>query len=473
MSARLDSSQRLETRLVELLGPAAVTTDPDLMRAYEVDWTGRFVGRARAVVHPSNTSQVAEVVSLCREAGVPLVAQGGNTGLVGGGVPDPSGTAVVLSTRRLNEHGPVEHGQVTVGAGMTLAEVQELARGSGWQYGVDLGARDSATIGGTLATNAGGIRVCAYGMTRAQVLGVEAVLPNGEIVSRLDGLLKDNTGYDLAGLLVGSEGTLGVITAARLRLQPRVGDTVVAMVGVEDCAHAQRLAGSVAGVAGLAREARLLAVELIDAASMDAVAALDGARAWPVERSPWVLLLEVELGSSARDDSPEVPPDLVELLAGATVAESQADRRRLWAWRERITVAVGELGPPGSPVHKFDVSLPLGRLHEAASRLPGVVAAAAPGCQLAVFGHLADGNLHVELCPAPECPTVPDEADHAVLQLVVGLGGSISAEHGIGRAKSAWLDRDRQPGEVEAMRAIKHAWDPEGLFNPGVLFHSL
>ena len=226
----------IDRALVDIVGPAHVLTG-DLATGYEIDWSRRFGGPSQCVVRPGSTAQVSDVLTLLNREGIPVIPQGGNTGLVGGGVPAPSGVPpVILSLTRLDWIDPVDSlaGQVTVGAGATLGAVQRHACAAGWEYGVDLAARDTATIGGTIATNAGGIRVIAYGMTRAQLAGIEAVMPDGTVISHLSGLAKDNTGYDLAGLLCGSEGTLAVITAARLRLHRPAGATTVGLVGVAD-----------------------------------------------------------------------------------------------------------------------------------------------------------------------------------------------------------------------------------------------
>lgn len=263
------------SRLVGAVGHSHVITEPDLMAQYVTDWSRRFTGPALAVVRPASTAEVAAVVGVCAEAGVPIIPQGGNTGLVGGSVPEsrPPRLPVVLSTRRLDGIERVDQvsGQVTAGAGATLGDLRRHAASAGWTYGVDLAARDSATIGGTVATNAGGIHVVAYGMTRAQVVGIEAVLPDGSVVSHLSGMLKDNTGYDLGSLLCGSEGTLAVITAVRLRLHRPVGRTTVALIGCASYAEAIDLMSS-----AVAPGVRLLAAEVVDETGMQLAANLRG-----------------------------------------------------------------------------------------------------------------------------------------------------------------------------------------------------
>ena len=415
--------------------------------SYETDWTGRTTGRALAVALPSTVEQVVAVLRACASAGVGVTVQGGNTGLVAGAVPD--GT-VVLSTRRLLGLGPVQEGSVVVGAGETLASVQAHARRAGWEYGVDMASRDSATVGGTVATNAGGIHVVAHGTTRAQVLGVEAVLADGSVVRRLGGLVKDATGYDLGQLVVGSEGTLAVVTAVRLRLVPAPPVLETALVGVE----------SVEAAVGLVAHARrssvaLRAAELVLPDGLALVRTTTGLPApLSVPAAAYVLL---EATAGLLDALPSAPG-----VVDAAVAADATDAARLWTYRERMPEALARLGARLGLPHKLDVSLPLAALAPFLADLPGVTA----GCTVHTFGHVGDGNLHVNvLGPAPD-----DEAvDDAVLRLAASYGGSIGAEHGIGRAKRRWLSLSRSPAELAAMRAVKTALDPAGLLNPGVL----
>jgi FAD/FMN-containing dehydrogenase len=406
-------------------------------------------------------------------AGVPVHPQGGNTGLVGGSVPAPArlgdtppqdaGGAsdvggltpapVVLSTRRLARLDEVDEamGQVTCGAGVTLGDLRRHVEAAGWEYGVDLAARDSATVGGTIATNAGGIRVVAYGMTRAQVVGIEAVLPDGSVVSHLAGLAKDNTGYDLSGLLVGSEGTLGVVTAARLTLHRPAPPSSVVLVGVDSFEHARALVRT-----ALRPGARLLAAEVMDEASLDAAVAYSG-QPWPLERRwPWALLLETtDVGDEPGVDLPDD--------ADAVAALDAAERARLWRYRECQGEAYSALGV----AHHLDVSLPAAQLGPAAATIRARLDAHPRVTYAGIFGHLADGNLHVGIVgPDPD----DESADLLVLTAVADHGGSISAEHGVGRAKAPHLSLCRTASEIAAMRALKSAWDPAGLFAPGVIF---
>ena len=445
----------LVAELKRIVGYDHVLTEPSLKAGFEADWTGRYRGEAVAVVRPGGPEEIAEIVRACRTGRVPLVPQGGNTGLVGGGVPRDG--AVLLSLGRLTDIEPVDVDAMAIvaAAGATLGAVRRAANDAGFAYGVDLAARDSATIGGTIATNAGGIHVFRNGMTRDQVLGIEAVLGDGTIVSRLDAPRKDNTGYALGQLLAGSEGTLGIVTAARLRLLPRLDRRVAAFIGVRGMDE----------VVAIARQLRrrvpsLDAAEVIMADALDLAVRHGADRPLP-ERHAAYLLVEV---AGVRD--PE--PDLLSALAAidgagdAVVAADFAARERLWRIREHLPEAISREGV----AHAIDVAFPLGQLATVVERLPATIEAAAPGAAAIVFGHLLDGNLHVNvLGPDPDDPAVDD----AVLGLALELGGTVSAEHGIGVAKAAWLTRDRSPGDLAAMRSIKRALDPDGILNPGVL----
>jgi len=384
------------------------------------------------------------------------VPQGGNTGMVGGGVPLAG--ELVLDLRRLDHVGEVDVAakQITVGAGATVEAVQRAAAAAGLRYAVDFGARGTATIGGSIATNAGGINVLRYGGTREQLLGVEAVLGTGEVISRLSGLVKDNTGYHLAGLLCGSEGTLGVVTAARLRLVPSHRHTVTALVAFESVATA------IEAVSGWRSS-----LDVLDAAEIvlhDGVALVASAFGYslPFEQ-PCAAHVLVEV--SAHSD----PTDLLaQAVADATgvvdvaVAHDAARRAVLWRYREEHTAAINTVGVP----HKFDVTVPIAGLAEFMATVPAVVRSVEPDAVTWQFGHVGDGNIHVNVTgAAPDA----DALDEQVYRYVVACGGSISAEHGIGTAKAKWLPMNRSAGELATMRAIKRALDPVGIMNPGVL----
>ena len=450
--------------LADVVGQQHVLTG-EATAGFAVDWTGRFQGHTPAVIRPRDTEQVAAVLTLCTEAGLAVVPQGGNTGLVGGGVPLHG--EVVLSLTRLadlSEPDP-DTRQVTAGAGVTLARVSDAH--PDLDLGVLIASRDSATVGGAVATNAGGLRVLRYGPMRSQLRGVEAVLSDGTVVSHLSGLVKDNTGYDYPSLLAGSEGTLAVITRVRLQLVPRPRDLVTALIAP----------GGLAEVHDLARRALtavpgLLSAEFFTRAGLDILVARAGLRPpvfdQPVPDQPLpdhassdpeppaYLLLEAA-GPGALDDLGDLIGDLP-----AAVGQAPADRARLWAYRERHPEAAGFLGVP----IKLDVSVPADQWVRLASTVAAATAAADPAASVITYGHVADGNVHVNIVPA-----APADGRHedAVLRLVTSLGGSISAEHGIGVLKGPWLELARSRAERDLFARIRSAFDPAGTLNPAIL----
>jgi FAD/FMN-containing dehydrogenase len=450
----------LRDALADIVGPDHVLVDADRRAGYETDWTGRFHGTARAVVRPGDPAQVAAVLARCAELGVAVVPQGGNTGLVGGSVP--RGGEVVLTLQRLAAIDlDEEQGEAVVGAGATLEVLQEQARARGWDLGVDLSARGSCTIGGMVATNAGGEHVLRYGPMRDQVLGVEAALADGTLVGRVPALRKDNTGYHWAGLLSGSEGTLGVVTRVHLRLVPRLTERVAVLLALDDLASALHVS------ARLRRSvASLVALEVAFADGIELVRSHLGLPAPFTPVPPVLLLVECAQLSGGTD---ALTAELALFVAAnaeirdSAVSTDERTREQFWLYREGHTEAINAEGVP----HKLDVTLPFARLAEFERAVRDRIETVAPGARVILFGHLGDGNLHVNvLGPPPDDATVDD----AVLDLVVELGGSISAEHGIGVAKRDALARSRPPGEIAAMRAVKHALDPHGILNPGVLF---
>jgi FAD/FMN-containing dehydrogenase len=433
-----------------------VLADPDMVVGFVNDWTGRFRGHTPAVVRPGSVAEVAAVVTICRELGLALVPQGGNTGLVGGGVPLAG--EIVLSLRRLDAITEVDAdgGQITAGAGVTVATLHDAAGRAGWGYGVDLASRDSATVGGTIATNAGGLRVIRYGDTRRQLVGIEAVLGTGDTVSHLAGLRKDNTGYHLPSLLCGSEGTLGIVTAARLDLVPRADHRVVALLGFDGVQPA------VSALGPLRRSLpALAAAELFFDDGLALVCESTGVPAPFEARHQAYLLVEV---ADQRDPMDGLTAALGSIgeVADVAIAADPAPMQRLWHYREAHTEAINRLGAP----HKLDVTLPTGALAEFVPEVRSIIARVDPGARAWLFGHAGDGNIHVNVTGvAPD----DERVDEAVLRLVSGMGGSISAEHGIGTAKRAWLHLNRSDTEMRAFRSLKRALDPDSVLNPGVL----
>ena len=418
--------------LTRAVGADHVLTDPGVREGYERDWTGRFGAESACVVRPADTAQVAAVIAACREHGAAVVPQGGNTGLVGGGVP--RGGEVVLSLSRLDGLGPVDPAtaQVSAGAGVTMAALQEAAAAAGFDSGIDFAARDTATVGGLVACDAGGARALGNGTARARVAGLEAVLADGTVVQRMHGLLKDNAGYALPSLLAGSEGTLGVITAVRWRLVARRPARVAALIPLASLDAAEPT------LAVLRRE--LPSLEAADFFTDEGLSLVLGYldREPPVPtRAPAYVVLEC----AARSDPTEELAEALEAagIDDAVVADDTASRRALWQFREAHTEAIAAQGV----AHKMDVGVPLARLAEFLSRVPAVVQEVAPGARTILFGHLGDGNVHVNvLGPEPG----DREVDAAVLELAADLGGTISAEHGVGVAKAAHLGLVRDAG---------------------------
>ncbi len=439
-------------RLAAAVGPADLLTSAGELAAYEVDWTGRFRGAAGAAVRPRDTAAVAAVLTACHHAGAAVVLAGGGTGLVGGSVPLDG--ELVVDLRGLDGLGEVDRiaAQVTVGAGVALAAVQEHVAAAGLELPVDLAARSGATIGGMVATNAAGALAARYGAMRSHVAGLEAVLSDGRVLRRLGGLLKDTAGYDLPALLIGSEGTLAAVTQVRLRLTRRPTRRVSALVGLPDVARAVELAVHLRDRLGPALEA----ADLFDDSAMS-LACRRLVSANPLgETHPVYAIVEV-----ADDDAP------LDLLAAAlpeslpvAVAEGEARRRELWGFREVLNEAVGAEGV----AHKLDVSVALPAVASFVDALHELLAAELAGARLVLWGHLADGNVHVNLLDLP-----PDDAraDELVLRLVAERGGSISAEHGVGLAKRDWLHLTRSSVELDAMRSVKDALDPRGILAPG------
>lgn len=423
-------------------------SDDDLTR-YTTDWTGRFVGIGSIVVRPGNHAEVAEVVRICRFFHRPIVPQGGNTGLVGGSVP-LSGELVVSLTR-LRSIGPIDPvgRQITVEAGVTLAEVQDAAARVGLRYPVDFGARDSATVGGMIATNAGGIGVFRFGSTRQQVRGITAVLGDGSSVSHMSGLLKDNTGYDLAGLLCGSEGTLGIVTSAILNLVPRAGRITTVLLGCRDVETAVAVVSQSVG-------SDMEAAEIMLRNGVDLVEQAFGL-ACPLDAPVYVL---IDLNS----DELRITERLsglhdVDGVITSAVAEDETSRNRLWRLRDEHTPAIASLGPP----LKLDVTVPLPQLADFVAEITATIPH-----QIFVFGHLGDGNLHVNVSGLASAEI--EHIEVVVLRAVQARGGSISAEHGIGTVKKKYLHLSRSAADVAAMQRIKQALDPDGILNPNALF---
>ena len=448
---------RFVATLRAITGPSGVVDDPELTHRYRHDWTGRFGTDAPVVVaRPATAGDVAAIITQCAQHRVAVVPQGGNTGLVGGSVPLDG--ELVLSTDRLTGIDALDGttGLLTARAGTPLAVVQQAAARVGWRYGVDIASRDSATIGGTVATNAGGLHVLRYGATRAQLTGAAFVDGTGARHELSGATLRDNTGYDLAGLLCGSEGTLGIVTDVRVRLVADLPYRTAALLRFDEPRAAavavERLRGALASVES---------AEFFFADGLELVCATFSYPAPFAETAGGYVLVEV----ADSDDRTVALGTAVDGLPGVSdvaVADDPTGRARLWRYRERHTEAIATVGIP----HKLDVALPPGSLAEFVDRVPGVIDAVDPDARVWLFGHGGEASVHVNVTG----PDAADDAtDDAVLDLVVAMGGSISAEHGIGRAKRGRLDLVRAPADRALRQRLRAAFDPHGIMNPGVL----
>jgi FAD/FMN-containing dehydrogenase len=469
----MSDRQALMRGLRDAVGEAHVLSEGDLSR-WELDWRKRWHGRALAVVLPGRTDEVAAVVRACAAHGVPIVAQGGNTGLVGGGVPDDSGMQVLLSMTRLNRVRDLDRANLALvaEAGCVLQAAQQAADDAGLLLPLSLAAEGSATIGGVLATNAGGTQVLRYGNARALCLGLEVVTAEGEVWHGLSGLRKDNTGYDLRDLFVGSEGTLGIITAATLALHARPAATMTALAACDD------LPACVA-LLGLAHERLgpgLTGFEVMNAFALELVARHMPQLRRPLPPAPWTVLVELadhESEAHARERFESLLADAFErgLIADAAVAGSVAQSRAMWHLREAIPLAQAEEGLNV----KHDIALPVSHIAAFCAEAGAALERALPGVRLVNFGHLGDGNLHYNV----QAPAGQDAAaflrDHEgtlnalVYERVAAHGGSISAEHGIGVLKRDELRHYKDATALALMHRLKAALDPQGLFNPGRL----
>lgn len=445
------------------------------MAPFVTDWTGKYTGSACAVVLPGSTNEVAAVLKVCAEYGCPVVPQGGHTSLSGGATPDASGRAVVLSLRRMAGSLSVDPLGMTarVSAGVTLQQVHEAAEENGLLFPLAMSSQGSAMIGGVIATNAGGISVLRYGPMRSLVLGLEVALPDGRIWEGTTALRKDNTGLDLRDLFIGSEGTLGVITGAVLRLVPRPTSRYTAVVALADIGAALTLLQRMRQHCG----DRLSAFEYLERPALDLIARfVPDVRLPFADLPPALVLLECTDTMDAgqlRDLCDVALGEAIEsgLAEDALIAANEAQREAFWLMRESISQALVRVGKTA----KHDISLPIDRLAEFVTRAGDRVALTVPGAQSIVFGHLGDGNLHYNVIGPNFTADEAFYARHAVLagavhDLVLGHGGSISAEHGVGQLRAAELARLKPPLDLALMRQIKAVFDPDGRMNPGKLF---
>jgi FAD/FMN-containing dehydrogenase len=465
------TNENLVDTLSAIVGPANVLTADGDVAPYLTDWRGRYHGAALCVARPANTAEVAAVVRACAQTGAPIVPQGGNTSHCGAGIPDATGREVLLSLARMNAIRALDaaNGTITVEAGCVLQTVQEAAAEAGLLFPLALAAEGSCQIGGNLATNAGGVQVLRYGNARELTLGLEAVLPDGQIWDGLRGLRKDNTGYDLKQLFIGSEGTLGIITAAVLKLFPLPRASATAWLAIASAHTAIRLLGALQAAFGTA----LTACELVSGISLGLVEKHIPRARSPLAESPWYLL--VELSGPGEDDALRASLEgflANELesggIADAAVAQSGEQAKNLWTLRESVSEAQKIEGVS----IKHDISVPVSRIGEFLDRADAALTAAYPDIRIVAFGHVGDGNLHYNQS-RPEAGenaafiAATPRVNRIVHDIVHALGGSISAEHGIGQLKREELRRYKSAVELDMMLAVKRALDPRGIMNPG------
>jgi FAD/FMN-containing dehydrogenase len=471
-------SPRLLEALEALLGPRGFSRDADAMAPWLSDWRGRYRGKAAALLSPASAAEVREIVVRCAEARVAIVPQGGNTSMVGGATPAPEGDSLLLSLRRMNSVRSVsaQDNVAVAEAGVILSDLHDKAAAAGRRFPLSLGAKGSATVGGLVSTNAGGTQVLRFGPMRSLVVGLEAVLPDGSLLEGLSALRKDNRGYDLKQLLIGAEGTLGIVTAASLKLVAAPGSRSVAWVGLASPAAALTLLRRLEARLGEAVES----FELVPADALALVlAGIAGTRAPLAGSHRWHVLVESVAPEGGRESAEALQEALGAALEeglaeDAMVAASEAQAASLWRLRESIAEAERLQGPSV----KHDVSVPVSAMPAFIEEARAAVEARFEGARVVAFGHLGDGNVHFNVQPpaGADAETWLAAQSGAVTRLVhdrVGeAGGSISAEHGIGQSKLAELARTAQPARLAALRAIKQALDPAGIMNPGKLLPS-
>lgn len=455
-----------------VVGPTGLLTDATDMAPYLAEWRGRFVGKSPAVVRPANTDEVAAVVKILADAGIPIVPQGGNTGLVGGSIPYEDGREIVISLARMNRirHiDPLDY-SMTVDAGVVLKTAQEAARDADRLLPMSLGAEGTCHIGGLISTNAGGMAVLRYGVMRDLVLGLEVVLPDGRIWNGLRSLRKNNTGYDLKHLFIGAEGTLGIVTGAVLKLFPYPRQVETAFVAVPDPAAAIALLARLRTATGDAVTAFELMSDTCVGFARKHVAGVVNPLSEP---SPWYVLVEFSAGTRTDAFRETIETALgeafeEELATDAAIAESEAQASQLWLLREAIVEAQKYEG--GSI--KNDVSVAVSRVAEFIERACAAVEAACPGIRPTAFGHVGDGNIHFNLSQPEGADTAAylarwDEICDVVNHIILDMDGSISAEHGVGRFKKDEMPKIKSAVEFDLLNRIKTAFDPLGLLNPG------
>ncbi len=461
---------------IDLLGSRGFSTDPELIEPWLTDWRGRYTGNAIGLASPSSTKEVSDLVKLCQQHAVPIVPQGGNSGMSGGATPDKSGDAILISLRRMNSirRFDVDAREMTCDAGLILQTLHETVEKKGLRFPLTLGGKGSATIGGLISTNAGGTQVLRHGSMRAQVLGIEAVMADGSVFDSLTPLKKDNRGFDLKQLLIGSEGTLGIVTGATLRLLPALAERAVLWAGLASIRDARKLLLHAEKVAGDALEG----FEVMPRHSLKAVLAHTAGARPPLQSAhEWNALIELTADAGAADGLQALGQTLLEsafdagLVEDATIAANETQAEEFWTLRDEIAPAERAIGP----AMQHDISVPVADMAEFVASAVPEVEAKFPGTRAVAFGHLGDGNVHFHVL-APEDATPGEWEEGAgkdisrfVHDQVTAWGGSISAEHGIGQLKIDELARLGDPVHLAILRQVKQALDPNGLLNPGKL----
>ncbi|MCH2487007.1 MAG: FAD-binding oxidoreductase [Erythrobacter sp.] len=463
-------------RVRDLLGPHGFTDDLDLVEPWLTDWRGRFTGKTLGLASPGSTDEVSALVRLCHDHRVPIVPQGGNSGMSGGATPDAGGGSLLLSLRRMDAIRSLDADarEIVCEAGVVLQTLHEAAEKKRLRFPLTLGGKGSATVGGLVSTNAGGTQVLRHGAMRAQVLGLEAVLADGSVLDTLTSLKKDNRGFDLKQVLIGSEGTLGIVTAATLRLLPEIGGRRVIWAGLGSIGQARRLLLHCEAHAGELLEG----FEVVPRHSLEAVLDyLSDARSPLKGKHAWHALIELVAQDGADDALDSVAQDMLEsaletdLLDDATIAANEHQSEQFWLLRESIAPAERAIGPAA----QHDISVPVARMADFVAEAVPAVEARFAGHEAIAFGHLGDGNVHFHVLAPRGSDGRAWEASQAkdvssfVHDLVARYGGSISAEHGIGQVKVEELQRLGDPVALATMRAIKQALDPRGILNPGKL----
>lgn len=458
----------LVEQLKKIVGPGGWKTDAADLEPHLTDWRGAYTGKTPILVAPANTDEVSRVVRACAAAGAAIVPQGGNTGLCGGSVPDESGQQVLLSLSRMNRIISVDayNFSMEVEAGCVLASIQDAAAAVDRIFPLSLGAEGSCQIGGNLATNAGGVNVIRYGTARSLVLGLEVVLADGSVLDSMRALRKDTAGYDLKQLFVGSEGTLGIITAATLRLFPDPGEMSTALVAVAESGDAVRLLAELRNTLS----DRIEAFELVSKRVFELVVRHIPETRLPFDDDyPWYVLIEAATqGNPAELENALAMAAGESLLLDAVIAKNTTEAQQLWRLRHSIAEAERQAGK----ALKHDISVPIARMQEFLVRGDALIAELMPDAQLLAFGHVGDGNLHYNVSlpfglSSTEWRDAGERITAAIYELVAELGGSFSAEHGVGRLKRGYLARYRGGTEIDLMRTLKNTLDPTNILNPG------